>query len=82
MSMNRVFHPSAHAILYRLSDAAEHYKSEGSLFRVNFRKKQSRTFHTLLEAFLFYITIEEEADLYDISKGSVLIERKIELFLN
>lgn len=80
--MNRVFHPSSHAILFRLSDAAEHYKSKGGVFKVNFRKKQSRIFPNLLEAFLFYITLEEEADLYDISNGAFLIERKIELSLN
>ena len=82
MSMNRIFQPSAHAILYRLSDAAEHYKTCKGLFKVSYRKKMSRVFPTLLEAFLFYITLDEEAALYDISYGSTLIERKIQLCLN
>ncbi|RYZ29283.1 MAG: hypothetical protein EOO10_06815 [Chitinophagaceae bacterium] len=80
--MNRVFQPSAHALLFRLSDAAEHYKGDKGLFKVNYRKKLSRVFPTLLEAFLFYITLDEEAALYDVAKGSVLIEQKIELCLN
>lgn len=82
MFMNRVFQPSAHALLFRLSDAAEHYKGDKGLFKVNYRKKLSRVFPTLLEAFLFYITLDEEAALYDVAKGSVLIEQKIELCLN
>ena len=82
MSMNRIFKPTAEAILFRLSDAAEHYKGDKGLYKVNYRKKLTKVFPTLLEAFLFYITLDEEADLYDVSKGSVLIERKIQLFLN
>jgi len=80
--MNRVFQPSAHALLFRLSDAAEHYKGDKGLFKVSYRKNQSRIFPTLLEAFLFYITLDEEAALYDVAKGSLLIEQKIELCLN
>ena len=82
MFMNRVFQPTAHAILFRLSDAAEHYKGDKGLFRVTYRKKESKVFPTLFEAFLFYITLDEEAALYDISSGSILIENKIQLFLN
>jgi hypothetical protein len=80
--MNRIFKPTAEAILFRLSDAAEHYKGDKGIFKVIYRKKLSRVFPTLLEAFLFYITLDEEADLYDITKDAVLIERKIQLFLN
>ena len=82
MSMNRIFQPSAEAILFRLSDAAEHYKGDKGIYKVNYRKKLSRTFPTLLEAFLFYLTLDEEAALYDITNGSFLIERKIHLHLN
>jgi hypothetical protein len=82
MFMNRVFQPCAHAILFRLSDAAEHYKGDKSLFKVSYRNKLSRVFPTLLEAFLFYITLDEDAELYDVGEGSVLIEQKIQLFLN
>ena len=80
--MNRIFQPSADAVLFRLSNAAEFYKGDKGLFKVIYRKKYTKVFPTLLEAFLFYITTDEEADLFDISKGSVLIERKIKLFLN
>lgn len=82
MSMNRIFQPSAEAILFRLSDAAEHYKGHKGLYKVNYRKKLSRVFPTLLEAFLFYITLDEEASLFDVTNGSILIERKIHLHLN
>ena len=82
MFMNRIFQPCAHAILFRLSDAAEHYKGDKGIFKVDYRKNSSKVFPTLLEAFLFYITLDEGAALYDVTKGSVLIEKKIELFLN
>ena len=82
MSMNRIFQPSADAILFRLSNGAEHYKGDRGLYKVTYRKKSARVFPTLLEAFLFYITLDEEADLFDISKDSILIERKIKLNLN
>ena len=82
MSMNRIFKPSADAILFRLTNGAEHYKSDKGIFKVTYRKKLTKIFPTLLEAFLFYMTTDEEADLVDISNGSVLIERKIKLCLN
>ena len=82
MSMNRIFQPSAEAILFRLSDAAERYRGDKGQYKVTYRKKLSKVFPTLLEAFLFYITLDEEADLYDVTNDSILIERKIQLFLN
>jgi hypothetical protein len=80
--MNRIFKPSADAILFRLSNGAEHYKGDKGLFKVIYRDRKVKIFPTLLEAFLFYITTDEEADLFDISNGSILIERKIKLCLN
>lgn len=80
--MNRIFHPSADAVLFRLSDAAEHYKGDKGRFKVIYQKSRKKFFSSLLEAFLFYITLDDEADLLDVSKGSRLIESKIKLYLN
>lgn len=80
--MNRVFKPTAEAILFRLSDGAERYRGNKGTYKVIYRKKLSKVFPTLLEAFLFYITLDEEADLFDITNESILIERKIQLCLN
>ena len=82
MSMNRIFQSSADAILFRLSDAAEHYKGDKGCFKVIYRKGRKKNFSSLLEAFLFYITLDEEADLVDVSGQSKLIESKIKLYLN
>jgi len=80
--MNRIFQPSADAILFRMSDAAEHYKGDKGQFKVIYQKSRKKVFPSLLEAFLFYITLDEEADLFDISNGSTLIESKIKLNMN
>lgn len=82
MSMNRMFQPTADAILFRLSDGAEHYQAREGRFKVVYQKKNEKNFPTLLEAFLFYITLDEEADLLHISKSTTLIERKIMLCMN
>ena len=80
--MNRIFQPSAEAILFRLSDAAENYHRDKGRFKVIYQKSRKKIFPSLLEAFLFYITLDEEADLLDISRGSVIIESKVMLHLN
>ena len=82
MSMNRMFQPTADALLFRLSDGAEHYKARNGRFQVVYQKNKEKIFPTLLEAFLFYITLDEEADLVDISNELVLIERKVMLCMN
>ncbi|GAA4728892.1 hypothetical protein GCM10023229_02570 [Flavisolibacter ginsenosidimutans] len=82
MSMNRIFQPTANALLFRLSDGAERYKSRDGRFKVVYQKKKEKIFSTLLEAFLFYITLDEEAALFDVSKSTTLIERKIMLCMN
>lgn len=82
MSMNRIFQPSAEAILFRLSDAAERHKKHHGHFKVVYQQRQEKTFSSLVDAFLFYIAVDEEADLLDVSKGNVLIERKVKLCLN
>lgn len=80
--MNRIFHPTAEAILFRLSDGAEHFKTHSGLFKVTYRRKEEKTFSTLVEAFLFYIALDEEADLFHAGQSDTLIERKISLCLN
>lgn len=82
MFMNRIFYSGAEAFYFRLSNNAEHYKTDDGVFRVSSRNNPAKSFPTLLEAFLFYITLDEEADLWDVSKGTTLIERKIKLCLN
>lgn len=80
--MNRIFHPSADIILFRMSDNAEHYKGEAGTFRVTFQSNKAKTFNSLLEAFLYYIAIDDEAELWDISGAKVLVEKKIKMCLN
>ena len=80
--MNRIFQPSAETLLFRLSNGAEHYQSESGKFKVVYQQSRHKVFRTLLEAFLFYITLDEEADLIDAGSGSAIIESKIKLFLN
>jgi hypothetical protein len=82
MSMNRMFQPTADAILFRLSDGAERYKARDGRFKVVYQKKREKVFLTLLEAFLFYITLDEEASLFDVSQRPTLIEQKIMLCMN
>lgn len=77
--MNRIYQPSADAILFRLSDAAEHYQGDKGRFKVIYQQSRNKLFPSLLEAFLFYITLDEEADLLE---GSTIIESKIKLYLN
>lgn len=80
--MNRIFHPSANTILFRMSDNAEHYKGDAGRFCVRYQSKKSKTFQTLLEAFLYYIAIDDEAELWDVSKTKVLVEKKVKMCLN
>lgn len=82
MSMNRMFHPTADAILFRLSDGAEHHKATEGLYKVVYGKKEEKIFDTLLEAFLYYIAVDEEADLFHVGESTTLVERKIMLCLN
>lgn len=82
ISMNRMFHPSAEVLLFRLSNGAEHHKGGKGKFIVTYQKNRKKAFSTLLEAFLFYITLDEAAFLWDITKEKTLIERKVTLCLN
>jgi hypothetical protein len=80
--MNRIFHPSANTILFRMSDNAEHYKSEQGKFRVTYQSSNVKNFNSLLEAFLFYIALDDEAELWDMGKANVLVEKKVKMCLN
>ncbi|MDQ6609703.1 MAG: hypothetical protein M3Y85_07770 [Bacteroidota bacterium] len=80
--MNRIFYPTSNVILFRLSDNAEHYRGGEGTFRVSYQKALSKNFPTLLEAFFFYMTIEEEAELWNVTDSEVLIESKVQLHLN
>ena len=80
--MNRFIQSAKGTVLFRMSNKAEHYNDGKGVFEVCYQRKRSRRFPTLLEAFLFYYTVEEEAELWDKTSGAVLIETKIKLSLN
>lgn len=80
--MNRIFYTTSNVILFRLSNNAERYRGHKGTFRVCYRKALTRTFPTLLEAFLFYMTLEEEAELWNVTNKDILIEKKVQLHLN
>lgn len=76
-----MFPSTAEAVIFRLSDNAEHFKNSKGSFKVTYRDTK-KTFPQLLDAFLFYISLNEEADLWYVDKNTVLIERKVKLYLN
>lgn len=80
--MNRFIEGPTGTVLFRMTAAAEHYTEDNGRFEVRLIKELSRSFPTLLEAFLFYFTLEEEAELWDLTENPVLVERKIKLHLN
>lgn len=80
--MNRYIQSGEGVVLFRMTPNAEHYNEREGTFEVKYRHTKSRLFPTLLEAFLFYYTVDEEAELWDKTSKSVLIEAKIKLFLN
>lgn len=80
--MNRIFYSTSNVIFFRLSGNAEDYRGDKGTFRVTYQKVFTKTFPTLLEAFLFYMTIEEEAELWNVTDSDVLIESKVQLYLN
>lgn len=80
--MNRFILGPNGTVLFRMSSHAETYKEDEGYFEVRYKRTESRLFLTLLEAFLFYYTVEEEAELWDATVAPVLIESKIKLYLN
>lgn len=80
--MKRLIQSTDDTMLFRLSRDAEFYKGDKGRFEVVYNKKQKRVFYTLLEAFLFYFTVDEAAELWDKTQEQVLIEEKVIFFLN
>lgn len=80
--MNRFIQPTTDTILFRMSRNAEHYKGDRGRFEVRYQQMHRKVFFTLLEAFLFYFTVEQEAELWENSNHPVLIESKVKLCLN
>ena len=80
--MNRFIPSTEGTILFRMSNSAEYYNENKGQFEVRYNAIHSRHFDTLLEAFLFYYTVEEEAQLWDYTSMPFLIESKIKLHMN
>lgn len=80
--MNRFIQSREGTVLFRMTNNAESYHEGNGVFEVHYRHLHCRRFPTLLEAFLFYYTVEDEAELWDKTAGAVLIESKIKLSLN
>ena len=80
--MNRFIPSTEGTILFRMSNSAEYYNEDRGVFEVRYNGIHTRLFPTLLEAFLFYYTVEEEAQLWDKTLSPMLIESKVKLHLN
>lgn len=80
--MNRFIQSGSDTVLFRMTNRAEYYKEDRGYFEVRYQQNLTRSFPTLLEAFLFYYTVEEEAELWDKTEEPLLIESKIMLYLN
>lgn len=80
--MNRLIPSTEGTVLFRMSNSAEYYNEDRGVFEVRYNTVHVRSFPTLLEAFLFYYTVEEEAQLWDKTVSPFLIESKIKLHLN
>jgi len=80
--MNRFIQSFDGTILFRMSPGAEFYQEGEGHFEVRYAKEKSASFSTLVDAFLFYFLLDEAADLWDATAKPVLIESKIQLFLN
>jgi hypothetical protein len=80
--MNRYIESGTGIVMFRMSSNAEYYTEREGKFEVKYRHIHSRSFPTLLEAFLFYYTVDEEAQLWDKTTEPVLVEEKRMLYLN
>ena len=80
--MNRFIQSTDGTVLFRMTNNAEYYNEGKGVFEVRSQSCYSRRFPTLLEAFLFYYTLEEEAELWDQTIRPVLIESKTRFSLN
>jgi len=75
------FQPTAELQLFRLTDGAENYLREEGEFEVKYGSKVKQ-FPLLISAYKFYAFLEQEAKLYDITEGKILIEEKRYLPIN
>jgi hypothetical protein len=80
--MNRFILSAEGTVLFRMSNNAEYYNEGKGIFEVRYQQTFAKNFPTLLEAFLFYYTVEEEAELWDKTTQPLLIESKVRFFLN
>ena len=80
--MNRFILAEEGTVLFRMSNRAEYYNEDKGLFEVRYNRTKARFFHTFFEAFLFYYTVEGEAEFWDKTHKPELIENKIKLHLN
>lgn len=80
--MKRLIPSTNETMLFRLSRDAEFYNGSEGRYEVIYSKCSRRVFYSLLEAFLFYFTVEEEAQLWDRTGKEFLIEEKVKLHLN
>jgi hypothetical protein len=80
--MNRFIPSTEGTILFRMSNNAEYYNEDRGVFEVRYNTLHVKRFSTLLEAFLFYYTVEDEAQLWDKTVSPLLVESKVKLHLN
>ncbi|HEY1021588.1 MAG TPA: hypothetical protein VGE06_04720 [Flavisolibacter sp.] len=80
--MNRFIQSTEGTVLFRMTNHAEYYSEGKGLFEVRCKSQHNRRFPTLLEAFLFYFTLDEEAELWDQTAAPVMVESKIQIWLN
>lgn len=80
--MNRFIPSTEGTILFRMSNNAEFYNENNGFFEVRYNHTYTKVFSTLLEAFLFYYTVEDEAQLWDKTVCPFLIESKVMLHMN
>lgn len=80
--MNRFIQSTEGTVLFRMSNHAEYYSEGKGVFEVRCKSQHNRLFPTLLEAFLFYFTLDEEAELWDRTAKPLMVERKIQISLN
>ena len=80
--MNRFILAEEGTVLFRMSNRAEYYNEDNGWFEVRYNRVHNCFFPTFFEAFLFYYTVEGEAEIWDKTHKPVLIENKIKLHLN
>lgn len=68
--------PQAHMDLFRINDCSERdFIREEGRFEVRYNDKV-KTFARIIGAYGFYLSIQTEATLYDVTDGEELLEMK------